>query len=643
MNKMKSAKLHLTKFLFVLPLLAVLLLAFRNKINEHTHQQVFVFAGIVYDAKTTQPLAGVTINEKYSGLSAMTGADGFFRIDIPVAADSVFNMGYHFTIDGLGSTDDRFLSMRTAGKRYAGLIFAGIHQQKNAANKIFFDANHQLPVDSKNQFVPDPGYAFVQDKFNEFQRQAEIATRIDVLVKGSKKPIWIIDGIPYAIGTGPGGLSMRAWFDKEEIAGSGFKVWVDGKIMSMKEANALVNNDELNSVNASSAENSLKEYGVHDNLFILERKTLSPAGHISDTVPPPPPVLWKQAPEVNKKGYIITVADNNGERVVLVKDRDKKIVKAITLTEWDKNKKTNEARYGIVPPPPPPPSPAVMQEAPGIISVNDAEKEMVFQVEKNDTGSNFSTATVKWKDGKKEFYNLNDSKEKDIFYKKYGGLPKPLPPAAPLPAVPSADARPSVTVTGVPLNTEGSQLVLPNSSVYGNLRIKGNGNPANQPLVIIDGKPATSFDDLNPADISMINVLKDKNAAAIYGDKGRNGVIIVTTKLHQNVKNNRSTNTGPVVYKFDYLTVDGTITTNENESFIDGQFSFENKSEMPLIVMDGTEMGGVVSFKSDHGKFRMLSLNSKQAIAKYGEKAKYGALEITDLSNEKPKASSGNQ
>ena len=52
------------------------------------------------------------------------------------------------------------------------------------------------------------------------------------------------------------------------------------------------------------------------------------------------------------------------------------------------------------------------------------------------------------------------------------------------------------------------------------------------PVVIIDGVPQTltDFNSINPSDIESINVLKDAATTAIYGVKGGNGVILVTTK-----------------------------------------------------------------------------------------------------------------
>lgn len=63
------------------------------------------------------------------------------------------------------------------------------------------------------------------------------------------------------------------------------------------------------------------------------------------------------------------------------------------------------------------------------------------------------------------------------------------------------------------------------------VRIRGVGtiNDAS-PLYVVDGMPTGSIDYLNPTDIESIEVLKDAASAAIYGTKGANGVILVTTK-----------------------------------------------------------------------------------------------------------------
>lgn len=66
-----------------------------------------------------------------------------------------------------------------------------------------------------------------------------------------------------------------------------------------------------------------------------------------------------------------------------------------------------------------------------------------------------------------------------------------------------------------------------------NIRIRGYSsiNATNNPLYVVDGIIwAAGIDALNPADIESIDVLKDASATAIYGTRGANGVILVTTK-----------------------------------------------------------------------------------------------------------------
>src|SRR5690606_25511405 len=65
------------------------------------------------------------------------------------------------------------------------------------------------------------------------------------------------------------------------------------------------------------------------------------------------------------------------------------------------------------------------------------------------------------------------------------------------------------------------------------LRIRGIGsiNASSAPLIILDGVPYSgSINSINPYDIQSVNVLKDAASAALYGARGANGVIIITTK-----------------------------------------------------------------------------------------------------------------
>ncbi|WEK19242.1 MAG: TonB-dependent receptor [Candidatus Pedobacter colombiensis] len=63
------------------------------------------------------------------------------------------------------------------------------------------------------------------------------------------------------------------------------------------------------------------------------------------------------------------------------------------------------------------------------------------------------------------------------------------------------------------------------------IRIRGIGtNGSNDPLLIVDGYPVNDLEGVNPRDIETMEVLKDAASAAIYGARGANGVVIVTTK-----------------------------------------------------------------------------------------------------------------
>lgn len=64
------------------------------------------------------------------------------------------------------------------------------------------------------------------------------------------------------------------------------------------------------------------------------------------------------------------------------------------------------------------------------------------------------------------------------------------------------------------------------------IRVRGGGSitQSNEPLYIVDGFPVSSLSDIPSFDIETIDVLKDASSTAIYGSRGANGVILVTTK-----------------------------------------------------------------------------------------------------------------
>jgi len=64
------------------------------------------------------------------------------------------------------------------------------------------------------------------------------------------------------------------------------------------------------------------------------------------------------------------------------------------------------------------------------------------------------------------------------------------------------------------------------------IRVRGEGSigSSNSPLFVVDGVPSLSISFLNPQDIATMTVLRDASAAAMYGSRAANGVILITTK-----------------------------------------------------------------------------------------------------------------
>ena len=99
----------------------------------------------------------------------------------------------------------------------------------------------------------------------------------------------------------------------------------------------------------------------------------------------------------------------------------------------------------------------------------------------------------------------------------------------------------------------------------GEVRIRGSRSlsASNDPLYVIDGIPMAvgSMSDVNPNDIESMEILKDASATAIYGSRGANGVILITTKKGK---------TGKVTINYD-----GTVSFSKIHSMTDWMNSGE--------------------------------------------------------------------
>jgi len=192
---------------------------------------------------------------------------------------------------------------------------------------------------------------------------------------------------------------------------------------------------------------------------------------------------------------------------------------------------------------------------------------------------------------------------------------------------------------------------------------KGAGNP----LIIIDGKNLGKVDDtgaspmskLDPGQITSINVLKGESAVAIYGEEGREGVIVVNTKAYKGseVKEIKLDNVNQIRQGENYdLKINGkpaeNYTIRVNGDVISGNVEKvnidasqtpkgsvrvrSNISGRPLIIKDGKVLGRLHQHESDQplkgiepNTIKALKiLKGKDAIDKYGKDAEDGAIEV---------------
>ncbi|RTL60159.1 MAG: M56 family peptidase [Sphingobacteriales bacterium] len=216
-------------------------------------------------------------------------------------------------------------------------------------------------------------------------------------------------------------------------------------------------------------------------------------------------------------------------------------------------KKLFDEKYGELPTPPAPPAPPAKAELPDDVIIKDYI---------NDKGE--QKISIKRKNGKIETYNLSNPKEKKLYEEKYGKL---LAPPVPDGVIPSTDAVPSTPPVIIP-DTAPKQP---------------------KPLVVVDGVAMPidyNVNKIDPSTIKKVNVLKGTAATAVYGEKGNNGVIQVSTKNYT--------------------------------------------AKKALLIVDGKEMSWN-DFETRYKPEQIKSMNvlkGDKATAKYGDKAKEGAIEV---------------
>jgi TonB-linked SusC/RagA family outer membrane protein len=134
------------------------------------------------------------------------------------------------------------------------------------------------------------------------------------------------------------------------------------------------------------------------------------------------------------------------------------------------------------------------------------------------------------------------------------------------------------------------------------IRIRGfssiEGNSA--PLYVVDGVPYTGdINSVNPNDIASTTILKDASATAIYGSRGANGVILITTNKGK---------AGKSVTTFDFQ-------TSVNSRTLPFYDMVDNEEEYMSLVYDGLKNSAELTGQSDPAQYALDNLFSGRGIA----------------------------
>ena len=151
----------------------------------------------------------------------------------------------------------------------------------------------------------------------------------------------------------------------------------------------------------------------------------------------------------------------------------------------------------------------------------------------------------------------------------------------------------------------------PGSDITINVRGAASINGVSTPLYVVDGVPIDNLSGLNPGDIESIDVLKDAASAAIYGSRGSNGVVLVTTKKGKTGKPVISLDAYAAVSSLertvDVMTSDEWITFNKK--WLDHQWTnatgqSASVSQTDRIAYASSKTGKTYTTRDDLAKIR---------------------------------------
>jgi len=227
---------------------------------------------------------------------------------------------------------------------------------------------------------------------------------------------------------------------------------------------------------------------------------------INDTIP--------LAEAFTDKNYFIYVMEGEKDALVVVKDKNKKELIRMKMKEWAAKEKYYEGLYGKLPPPPPSaPAKNGLEEVVTTLK-NTNERISATQYQNNDRNiPNTSSIHINGVNGKTPLIVIDGEIVSQEVMAKLDQE-----------TIQSIDVLKDKSATAL-YGDKGKDGVLI-------IKTKARGLKESNPLIVLDGKIISQqeMDNLSPHTIESVNVLKGKTATDLYPEKGKEGVIIITTK-----------------------------------------------------------------------------------------------------------------
>lgn len=397
MNKLKTSKIHVLKFLFLLPLMASVLLAFRSKLSNPDNN-AFSYGGMVINNESGQPMANVKVLELNSNTAVITDQNGFFSFK---ASDKIID--HKLSLDG-NTSSVHFTFSRSAddGKSFLVLVKAA---QNGSAYKVLsssiameWDGSLEQAITRSKSYAEQP----------EVKEQPESVTQGNIRAEAS-------GGVVGWSGNKPGD-DMFITADTIHVIidnPKGFVIYADKMYTARDYKEQLAGKVHAKQVYFFSKENSKKIWGdsagdgvimINDNPSFKQYTTA-----LTDTVPGSKKLQNKR--KTSQYPDTLTWVHDGREAHDSFIKRHPEVSNISWKQSNSKNKHTENGKE--------------------ISNTNEHANELKLTL----------------KNGTTEKYNLDSDSDLQRFKDKYGELPVQAPPP-PMPAsVPPTPERPAKTRT----------------------------------------------------------------------------------------------------------------------------------------------------------------------------------------------------